>query len=115
MPSMHGGASRVCSNRCSSAWQTLVMAGGMNKRGNFGSMADRVARSNQREATAPVPQMKHCWVTDRNGRLPGLLLEWKRGAAGFHGRVLHAVLDQGEWLVVEEWIPAELLEPAAET
>lgn len=91
------------------------MAGDMNKRGNFGSMAERVARSNGQEETAPVPQMKHCWVTDRHGRLPGLLLEWRRSEPGFQGRVLHAVLEEGEWVVVEEWVPAGLLESAAET
>ncbi|MGZ4470924.1 MAG: hypothetical protein ACXVW2_04115 [Nocardioidaceae bacterium] len=44
------------------------MAGGMNKRGSFGSMAERVARSKRQEVTTPVPQLKHCWVTDRHGR-----------------------------------------------
>ncbi|MGZ4472288.1 MAG: hypothetical protein ACXVXM_10025 [Nocardioidaceae bacterium] len=91
------------------------MAGGMNKRGNFGSMAERVAQSKGQEAPAPpVPAIKHCWVTDRHGRLPGLLLEWGRRESGFHGRVLHAVLEDGEWVVVEEWLPAELLAPIAD-
>jgi|tagenome__1003787_1003787.scaffolds.fasta_scaffold20724064_1 hypothetical protein len=89
------------------------MAGGMNKRGSFGSMADRVARGRKnRETSHSAPRLKHCWVTDRHGRLPGLLLEWERRQDGFYGRVVHAVLDErGEWIVAEEWLPAELLEP----
>jgi len=40
------------------------------------------------------------------------LLEWERRQDGFYGRVVHAVLDErGEWIVAEEWLPAELLEP----
>src|SRR4051794_22608484 len=89
------------------------MAGGMNKRGNFGSMADRVAQGRENLGTSDTAtRLKHCWVTDRHGRLPGLLLGWERRQAGFYGRVVHAVLDgRGEWVVAEEWLPAELLEP----
>jgi hypothetical protein len=60
--------------------------------------------------------VKPCWVTDRHGRLPGLLLEWRRVAAGFQGRVVRPVVEaNGEVLVVEEWLPAELLEPGGLT
>ena len=90
------------------------MAGGMNKRGNFGSMAERVARSYDSDSAPPMP-LKHCWVIDRHGRLPGLLLEWQRTETGFKGRVLRPVLDDQGWIVVEEWLPAELLEPTSET
>jgi hypothetical protein len=94
------------------------MAGGMNKRGSWGPMTDRVDRGrepNPTVATAEQPPaaLKHCWVTDRHGRLPGLLLEWRRTESGFQGRVLRAVHEQDTgWLVVEEWLPAELLEGA---
>ncbi len=54
--------------------------------------------------------IKHCWVTDRHGRLPGLLLEWRRVASGWQGRVVRPVQDAGSWIVVEEWVPASLLE-----
>ena len=51
----------------------------MNKRGGYGSMAERVARSQGAgDAPPPLPAIKHCWVTDRHGRLPGLLLEWRQ-------------------------------------
>jgi hypothetical protein len=56
--------------------------------------------------------VKHCWVTDRHGRLPGLLLEWRRTASGWQGRVVRPTLEVGEWIMVEEWLPVELLEPA---
>ena len=57
------------------------------------------------------PPAKHCWVSDRHGPLPGLLLEWRRTQAGYQGRVVRLVYAAG-WLVVEEWLPAELLERA---
>ena len=99
------------------------MAGGMNKRGSYGPMADRV-RSASSDAsndastdasTAAVPgppAVKHCWVTDRHGRLPGLLLEWQQRGGSWQGRVVRPVPDDHGWVVVEEWLPAELLDPA---
>jgi hypothetical protein len=51
-------------------------------------------------------------VMDRHGRLPGLLLEWRRTTAGWQGRVVRPVLEASGWIVVEEWLPAELLAPA---
>lgn len=93
------------------------MAGGMSKRGSWGPMTDRVDRAREPAApTGPTAEpppsaLKHCWVTDGHGRLPGLLLEWRRTESGFQGRVLRAVHEQDTgWLVVEEWLPAELLE-----
>ncbi|WP_344155279.1 hypothetical protein [Nocardioides koreensis] len=89
----------------------------MNKRGTYGSMADRVARSSQpeaaeaAEAVAAVP-VKHCWVTGAEGRVPGLLLEWRKRPDGWHARVVRPVRDHaGDWVVVEEWLPAGLLDP----
>ena len=62
-------------------------------------------------AAAPDPtRVKHCWVTDRHGRLPGLLLEWRHVASGWQGLVVRPVIEVGVWIVVEEWLPAELLE-----
>jgi hypothetical protein len=100
----------------------VPVAGGMNKRGSYGSMADRVARSQSAEAAvpaadvpasaAPAAPVKHCWVTDDHGRLPALLLEWRRTASGFQGRVVRPVPDEDGWIVVEEWLPADRLTPA---
>jgi hypothetical protein len=97
----------------------VAVAGGMNKRGSYGSMADRVARSQSAEAAAPAAAtpppaapIKHCWVTDENGRLPALLLGWRRTASGFQGRVVRPVPDEDGWIVVEEWLPADRLAPA---
>jgi hypothetical protein len=41
------------------------------------------------------PPIRHCWVTDESGRLPGLLLEWRRTVAGWQGRVVRPVLEHG--------------------
>lgn len=63
-------------------------------------------------ATPPQPsRVKHCWVTDRHGHLPALLLEWRRVASGWQGRVVRPTLEAGEWIIVEEWLPSELLDP----
>ncbi len=94
----------------------------MNKRGSYGPMAERVAAgrppgpgSPARSAegsTASTPPVRPCWVNGSEGRLPGLLLEWRQRPDGWHGRVVHPVEDGQGWLVVEEWLPAGLLDPA---
>lgn len=91
------------------------MAGG-NKRGAWGPLTDRAVTSHSAPpfipAPPPPPTLKHCWVSDRHGRLPGLLLEWGRRGQEWHGRVLRPVPKNGNWEVVEEWLPAGLLDPA---
>lgn len=63
---------------------------------------------------------RHCWVAGLTaGRCPGLLVEWsRRGDAGqpgggWFGRVVYAVVDDGQVVLVEAWVPAAQLEPAA--
>lgn len=89
------------------------VAGGMNKRSSYGSMAERVARSrgHQSESVPTPPPIRHVWVTDRHGRLPGLLIEWRKRPDAWHGRVVHAIKADDGWVIVEEWLPAGLLEP----
>ena len=86
------------------------MAGGMGRRGDRVSLHERIHGAPPPPELA-VPVVKPCWVTDRHGRLPGLLLEWRRTASGWQGRVVRPVLELGVWIVVEEWLPAELREP----
>lgn len=81
----------------------------MNKRGSYGSMAERVGRP-RAVAPEPVPlPIKHCWVLDGSVRLPALLLEWRQVEGTWRGRVVRPVRDDTGWAVVEEWLPAELL------
>jgi hypothetical protein len=81
----------------------------MNKRGRWGSMTERLG--NGPRATEPDPPvLRHVYVTDRHGRLPGLLFGWRNIAGEWEGRVMHAVLEDGEWMLVEEWLPAGLLD-----
>ena len=59
---------------------------------------------------------RHCWVAgalDAEGvKRPGLLVEWRQGARGWEGRVVYcARLRRDTWVVVEEWLAAELLTP----
>ena len=73
-------------------------------------MSDRV-RNAQDAASPPPATLKHCWVTDAHGRLPALLLEWRRTETGYQGRVVRPVYEDG-WVIVEEWLPAALLDQA---
>ena len=77
-------------------------------------MADRMQRpSEHADGTRPAFAIKHCWVMGPHGRLPALLLAWRRTEAGFQGRVIHPVVEaDGGWGVVEEWLPARVLNPA---
>ena len=86
------------------------MAGGMERTRDGRTLAERI----HGVVPAPASPIRPCWVTDRHGRLPGLLLEWRRTAAGWQGRVVRPVSEAGAWLVVEEWLPAELLEAGAD-
>ena len=73
-------------------------------------------------ADAPVDPSgggRHCWVLDaadrRGVKRAGLLLEWRRSTADgtWEGRVAYAAeLRVGRTALVEEWVPAALLEPA---
>jgi hypothetical protein len=94
---------------------TARMAGGMNRSSQYGTMADRVIGGRGADRPAAEIPLRHCWVTDSNGRLPGLLLEWRQAEGEWRGRVVHPVQEDGAWVIVEEWLPAELLDPVAET
>jgi hypothetical protein len=90
------------------------MAGGMRSRRGGLTLAERSARSGvggDRPAGA-----RHCWVrglSDDPGRWPGLLAEWAQREGGWFGRVVYAVDDDGRVVLVEAWVAAEHLEPAA--
>ncbi|ABL79359.1 hypothetical protein Noca_4773 (plasmid) [Nocardioides sp. JS614] len=99
------------------------MAGGGYGRGSGIPLKDRVRVGGHQERAvqpspsadpqAPPPSIKHCWVTDRHGQLPALLIGWRQVEGSWSGRVVRAVRDpDGNWLVVEEWLPAELLTSA---
>lgn len=82
----------------------------MSRRGSYGPMSDRV-HPRQSGADDTPPDIKHCWVTTRHGRLPALLLEWHNIDGEWRGRVVHPDRDDHGWVVVEEWMPAGLLDP----
>jgi hypothetical protein len=101
----------------------------MNKRGGhgYGTMAERIAATKAAAAApsrdgdlidpagpaSPGPDaLRHCWVRGEHGRVPGLLVEWRRTASGWQGRVVHPVRDSIGWILVEEWLPAAALDRA---
>ena len=56
---------------------------------------------------------RHCWVhdpPDAPGTWPGLLVEWRQRADGWHGRVAYAVDGGRGPVLVEAWLPAGQLE-----
>jgi len=81
------------------------MAGAKSRRGDRSTLAERIHGD-----PPPASPVKPCWVTDRHGRHPGLLLEWRPVQAGWRGRVVRPVIDSSGWVVVEVWLAAELLE-----
>lgn len=95
------------------------VAGGMTPKRDGLSLAERSALSG---AGDPVggrpdgqPHPRHCWVSGLPGaphRHPGLLAEWaRRGDDRWFGRVVYAIADRGEVVLVEAWVPAEHLQP----
>lgn len=89
------------------------MAGGMNKRGSYGSMADRLAATRDDQAADDQPtqrpsDVRHVWVITGEGRLAGLLIEWRHDPDGWSGR---CVFPRGR-MVVEDWVPDAQLERA---
>lgn len=98
------------------------MAGGMTRRGGGVPLRDRVRRDGGGAPDAPVDPSgggRHCWVLDaadrRGVKRAGLLLEWRRSDVDgtWEGRVVYAAeLRAGRSALIEEWMPASLLEPA---
>jgi hypothetical protein len=55
---------------------------------------------------------RHCWVVDPPewpGTWPGLLVEWRQQAGGWHGRVAYTVTGPHGPVLVETWLPADRL------
>ena len=85
-------------------------------------LRDRVRREGGDRPDTPVDPSgggRHCWVLDaadrRGVKRAGLLLEWRRLDVDgtWEGRVVYAAeLRPGRSALVEEWMPAALLEPA---
>ncbi len=95
------------------------MAGGMSTRRGE-SLAARVAATQERRQPAvetPVemsdgpPPTRHCWYDGPHGRQAALLLEWRRVAGGWSGRIAVAAPDPGGWALVEMWVDPGLLAP----
>ena len=91
----------------------VVVAGGMNKRGGTGrSLSDRVSDGQDHGPDFEHLRRRHCWVVGvdpADGPWPGLVAEWRRGAAGWEARVVYAMQDLTR--TVEEWVPAARLRP----
>ncbi len=93
----------------------------MRRGGSRPSLGERAAdsgvpgasRATGAQAPAPRPGGRHCWVHDPPewpGTWPGLLVEWRQRPDGWHGRVTYTVGGPHGPVLVEAWLPADLLE-----
>src|SRR3954470_8033186 len=60
------------------------------------------------------PGARHCWLTDAPdlpGRWPGLVVEWRRQAGRWQGRVLVVVLEGEDTRVICGWFEQTFLTP----
>lgn len=86
------------------------MAGGMSTKRDGLSLADR---RDLVGVTGPPPAARHCWVfglPDAPGRWPGLLVEWRK-TDRWLARVVYAIDDGQQTILIEAWVAAEHLEP----
>ena len=58
--------------------------------------------------------VRHCWVSLPGSptRCAGLLVSWARRGGGSAGRVVYAVAELDQVVLVEAWVPAAHLDPA---
>ncbi|MCV2491504.1 hypothetical protein OF117_19340 [Geodermatophilus sp. YIM 151500] len=102
------------------------MAGGMRSERSRPSLGERAADSGVAASVEPVGALdgparsarpggaagRHCWVDDPPewpGTWPGLLVEWRQRADGWHGRVAYTVAGPHGPVLVESWLPAARL------
>jgi hypothetical protein len=91
------------------------MAGGMNAPRDRMTLAERSELSRTPASVERPASVQHCWVTglpQHPGRWPGLLLEWRKVTASvWQGRVVYAVDDGRQTVLVQEWLSGACLEP----
>ena len=98
---MHGGRSRPSLGE-RAADSGVAPAGGPRR------VAEPSTRSGPRSDAG-----RHCWVHDPPewpGTWPGLLVEWRQRADGWHGRVTYTVGGPHGPVLVEAWLSADRLE-----
>lgn len=84
------------------------MRGGYGGSGH-GPLHARIHGTAPAPAAVPASPARHCYVDGH----PSLLLEWRRSASGWEGRVVSVRWLDGEgWASIERWLPAALVEPA---
>ena len=77
-------------------------------RGGYGisGQGNLTSRTGAHRRVDPPSPARHCFVEGQ----PSLLLEWRRGATGWEGRVVSVVwIDAVGWASVERWLPADAL------
>ncbi len=75
------------------------------------SPPQRPPRGGQGRPAGAVP--RHCWVDDPPGfpgRWPGILVQWRRTAAGWEGRTVMVIVAR-EPMILDAWVDAGRLTP----
>jgi hypothetical protein len=94
----------------------LAVAGGMSAPRDRMTMTERTELSRTPESPGRPSSARHCWVSglpDHPGRWPGLVLEWRKVTPSiWQGRVVYAVHDGRQTVLIEAWLSGACLEPA---
>jgi hypothetical protein len=94
----------------------LAVAGGMSAPRDRMTMTERTELSRTPESSGRPSSARHCWVSglpDHPGRWPGLVLEWRKVTPSiWQGRVVYAVHDGRQTVLIEAWLSGACLEPA---
>jgi hypothetical protein len=70
-------------------------------------------RSDTSAQDARAARHRHCWVVDELGEChPGLVLEWRRGPAGWRGLVAYVTGAGDAYTLMQRWMAAEQLRSA---
>jgi hypothetical protein len=81
------------------------------------TMTERTELSRTPQPAERPSSARHCWVSglpDHPGRWPGLVLEWRKVTPSiWQGRVVYAVHDGRQTVLIEAWLSGACLEPAA--
>jgi len=80
-------------------------------RGGYGTsgQGNLASRTGAAVPATPISPARHCFVDGE----ASLLVEWRRGTAGWEGRVITvAWSDAVGWATLERWLPASRIDPA---
>lgn len=76
------------------------------------TMAGGSGRGHDHPIPLPPASRRHCWVTggpDAPGPHPGLVISWEKRDGSWFGLAVYLI--EGDGVLVQQWLPSELLTP----